>query len=136
MIEPRVSQFVIIQTRITNAALADHGIFGRPLVSAVQRGRNYRVLLVGNVRPRSLAHKIVCGQIWSYRYVVPGHEPKSGHVNLHVVMPQAAFVPGRIVWRALDHGAAGVYRHVIGKDSAWAIDSLDNVFFRKVPKRL
>ena len=50
MVEPAVSQRVVIQPRVAHVALADHGVFRGALVAAMQRRRDHRVLLVARSR--------------------------------------------------------------------------------------
>src|SRR5262249_11778592 len=83
-----------------------------------------------------LPNVIVGGQVWPHRYVVPGHEPESRHVDRHVVVPQPALVPRRVVRLALDHRAARIHWHRVGEDSARPIHSLYDVHDRKTPQRL
>ena len=79
---------------------------------------------------------IVERQVRPHRDVVPGHEPQPWHIELLVVVIQAAAVPRRIVGRALDHLAAGLDRHRALENPARAVDVLDDVLRRQMPERL
>ncbi len=122
VIEPRVSQLVVIQTRVADAAFADHRVFRRAFVGAMERRRNHRVLLVGNLGRCSLAHVVEGCEVWTNRHVIPRHEPEPGYVDAHVFVPEPAFVPSGIVRLALNHRAARVYRHAIREDAMRRID--------------
>src|SRR5260370_1179059 len=120
-------------TRVAHTALADYCILRGTLVRAMQRWRDHCVLLVGNLRTSSLPHLIVCCEVRPHRHVVPRHKPESGHVDFHVVVPQAALVPGAVVRCAFDHRSAGVDRHLVGKDSVRPIHGLDDLILGKMP---
>src|SRR2546429_6850190 len=51
-----------------------------------------------------------------------------------IVVIEAAFVPGGIVWSALDHAAAGGDGHRIGENSRRPVDRLQDVLFGEMPK--
>src|ERR1035441_1487435 len=97
MVEPAVSQRVVIQSRVAHVPLADLAMLRGALVPAVQGWRDHRVLLRGYLRPRSLTHEVIRRQVRSYRNVVPRHEPEAGHIDLHIVVPQPAAIPRRVV---------------------------------------
>src|SRR5258705_7425551 len=89
--------------------------------------RDYGVLLIRNVTLRGLTNKVVRGEIWTDRDVVPRHEPKARHVDVHVIVPETSTVPGRIIRRPFNHGTPCVNRHTVSEDSVRAIDGFDDV---------
>ncbi len=93
-------------------------------------------LLVGDVALRGAAHVVEHLEVGPDRDVVPRHEPQAGHVERHVVVPQAALAPRIGVGLALLHHAAGFHRHLVGENPARAADVLDDVLRRQVPQRL
>src|ERR1039457_4320379 len=50
-------------------------------------------------------------------------------------MPQSTAIPRRVIRRSLDHGTAGSYRHLVGKDSVRRVHRLQYVHLRKVAER-
>src|SRR5215831_452710 len=117
MVEPLVSQGLILETCVSHAPLAHNGVFGCILVGTMKSGSDDGVLLVRNLRFCSLPYVVVGSQIWSHRDVVPGHEPEAWNVDWHVVVPQAAPIPGRIIGSTLDHSAPSGDGHWIREDS-------------------
>src|SRR6185369_12391614 len=77
VIEPRVGQFIVVQPRVTHAALADHGVLSRTFVRAVQRRSYHRILLICNLGSRSLSDIVVSSEVRTNRHVIPGHKPES-----------------------------------------------------------
>ena len=136
VIEPRVGQLVIVQPRVAHAALSDDGILGGALVAAVERGRDHRVLLIRDLRTGRLPHVIVGSEVGPNGDVVPGHEPKTRHVDLHIVMEETSLVPRGIVRRPANHRTPGINRHLVGEDSVWSIHSLNDFILGKMAQRL
>ena len=98
--------------------------------------RDDRPLLILHRRLRGAAHVIEHLEVRADRHVVPRHEPEAGHVERHVVVPQAALAPRVRRGLALLHHAAGLDRHAIGEDAARAADALEDVLGRQMPERL
>ncbi len=94
------------------------------------------ILFVGNIGAGCFADVIVNGQIRADRNIVPGHKPKSGDVDLHIVMKEAALVPRGIIWSSFDHCAARVNRHRVGKNTVRPVDRLDNIHLRQMREGL
>src|ERR1051325_3432608 len=65
VIEPRVRQLVVVQTRIADTALADDRVFSRAFVTTVQYWRDDGILLIRNLRRRRLANVIERGEVWT-----------------------------------------------------------------------
>src|ERR1700742_2557026 len=124
MIEPCISDRVIIQPCIAHIALAHDGMFAGALILAVQSRRDDGVLLVGGLAFSVITHKVVSRKVWSDGNVVPGHDPKAGNMDRHRVrLPYPAFTPCWIIRRALNHRAAGGVRHYIAVDALGTIHS-------------
>ncbi len=135
-IEEAVHDFVVVEPRVAHAPLADDRVGRGAGVRAVRDRRDDRPLLVGDGRRRRLPHVVVEREVRPDRHVVPRHEPEAGHVQLLVVVIEAAAVPRRIVRRALDHLAAGFDRHRRLEDAARTVHVLDDVLRRQMPERL
>ena len=75
----------------------------RSLVTAVRNRRDNRILLVCNFRAGRAANVVIRRKIWGDTVVVPGHDPESRNIDFHAVVPQAADIPRRIVWRPFCH---------------------------------
>src|ERR1019366_2632652 len=136
MVEPAVSQRVVIQPRVAHVPLADLGMLGSAFVRAMQGWRDHRVLLSGDLGPRGLTHEVIGRQVRPYGHVVPRHEPEARHVDLHIVVPQPAAIPRRVVGRALDHGSAGGNFRAVGEDAAGTAHTLHDVRFGQMGQRL
>ena len=93
-------------------------------------------LLISNFGLGGFSDVIVKGEVRPNRNVVPRHEPEAGEIERHIVVVEAALVPGGIVRRALNHAAASGDGHGVGEDSWWAVDGLQDVLFRQMPQRL
>ena len=89
MIEPAEGEGVVVETRVAEIALADDGVLGRALVTAVRDGRDDGVLFVGDFRAGGGANEVISGEIGRDADVIPGHHPKAGNVDVHRVIPQA-----------------------------------------------
>src|ERR1039458_8571141 len=102
-----------------------HHVEGGALVAAMQRGSDHGVLLIGDLRTGGLADMVISGQVGTHGDVVPGHEPEARDVDSHVVVPEAAAIPGRIVGGALDHGAAGGDFGAVGENAMRSVDGFE-----------
>ena len=122
MIEPVVGHFAVIEPRVAHASLAHNGVFRRPRVTAMQHRSDHGVLFIGNILICGLSDVVVHRKIRPRRNVIPRHKIKARNVDLHVVVPQAALIPRRIVRRAFDHRSAGRHGHFISKDASRAIN--------------
>ena len=98
--------------------------------------RDHGPLVVRHGRRRSFPNMIVEREIRTDRHVVPRHEPQTRNVQLHVVVVEATVVPGGVVWRALNHAAAGFDRHRVGEDAVGRVDGFQDVLHRQMPERL
>ena len=136
LVEEAVDDVVVVEARVAHVALADDGVLGGAREGAMRDRRDDRPLLIAHRRLRGAAHVIEHLEVRADRHVVPRHEPQAGHVERHVVVPQAALAPrvGRRL--ALLHHAAGFDRHPVGENPARAVDVLDDVLRRQVPQRL
>ena len=135
-VEEPVRHLGVVEPRVAHAALAHHRVLCRARIRAVADGRDHRPLLIRHLGLGGLAHVVEEREVGTDRDVVPRHEPQPGNVERHVVVIEPALVPRRIVRRALDHAAAGVHRHRVGKDASRAVDGLEDVLHRQVPERL
>ena len=136
LVEKAVHDVVVVEARVAHVPLADNGLFGGAGERAVRHRRDDRPLLLAQRRLRGAAHVVEHLEVRPHRHVVPRHEPQAGHIERHVVVPQAALAPrvGRRL--ALLHHAAGFHRHLVRENPARAVDVLDDVLRRQVPQRL
>src|SRR5687767_3036921 len=134
MIEPTIRKLVVVQTRVADATLADDRVFIGTAEAAGKRLGGGFGFVTRHGGPGGFAPLDGGGEIWTNRYVVPRHKPEAGNVDLHVVVPQPAFVPRPIVRLAIDHRAARVDRHPVGEDAVWTTGSFHDVLHRQVSK--
>ncbi len=134
MIKPIVSHFVVIEPCVAHTSFADDRVFGRTGVTAMKNRSDNQILLIREFGVGGFADVIISCDVRTDRNVIPGRKPESRNIDFHIVVPESAFIPRRIVRCSFNHRTGGRNRHFISKNPVRSVNRFDNVHCWKMPE--